>query len=71
MTRTEHATSPRALQHDHSENKGGVDTSIRKGGAGAHNWGSIDEEARCEQEGLADERLDIQAAVADGDEICR
>ncbi|KZV67710.1 hypothetical protein PENSPDRAFT_46398 [Peniophora sp. CONT] len=69
MTRTERASSPKAQQHDRSENKGGIDSSIRKGGAGAHNWGSIDDEARYEQEGLEDERLDIQAAAAEGDEI--
>lgn len=70
MTRTDRASSPRAQQHDRSENKGGVDTSIRKGGAGAHNWGSVDEEARYEQQGLEDERIDIQAAAAEGDVIC-
>ena len=46
MTRTERSISPRALRRDRSENKEGVDTGMRKGGAGAHNWGSIDEEAR-------------------------
>ncbi|VDB97599.1 unnamed protein product [Peniophora sp. CBMAI 1063] len=69
MTRTERATSPRALRRDRSENKDGVDTSMRKGGAGAHNWGSLDEEARAEREGLEDERRDVRAAVKDGDEI--
>ena len=70
MTRTERATSPRALRRDRSENKDGVDTSMRKGGAGAHNWGSLDEEARAEREGLADEQLDVKAAIDDGDSIC-
>ena len=70
MTRTERSISPRALRRDRSENKEGVDTGMRKGGAGAHNWGSIDEEARAEREGLEDEQLDVKAAIDDGDEIC-
>ena len=70
MTRTERSISPRALRRDRSENKEGVDTGMRKGGAGAHNWGSLDEEARAEREGLEDEQLDVKAAIDDGDEIC-
>ncbi|KAA1474551.1 hypothetical protein DENSPDRAFT_841153 [Dentipellis sp. KUC8613] len=55
MTRTERATSPRALLKDRSEAKNGMDASIRKGGAGAHNWGSLDDEARLEDEADLDE----------------
>ncbi|TFY66522.1 hypothetical protein EVG20_g4571 [Dentipellis fragilis] len=60
MTRTERATSPRALLKDRSEAKNGMDASIRKGGAGAHNWGSLDDEARLEDEADLDEEQAFQ-----------
>ncbi|KAG6380242.1 hypothetical protein JVT61DRAFT_8334 [Boletus reticuloceps] len=41
MTRTERATFPRALVRDRSESKSGLDKSLRKGGNGGHNWGSL------------------------------
>ncbi|KIK80564.1 hypothetical protein PAXRUDRAFT_833455 [Paxillus rubicundulus Ve08.2h10] len=41
MTRTERATFPRALVRDRSESKSGLDKSLRKGGNGHHNWGSL------------------------------
>ncbi|KAI0049488.1 hypothetical protein FA95DRAFT_1581710 [Auriscalpium vulgare] len=59
MTRTERSTSPRALLKDRSEARNGYDNSLRKGGAGAHNWGSLEDEARYENEGLADEEADF------------
>ncbi|KAG8919487.1 hypothetical protein FRC02_001606 [Tulasnella sp. 418] len=40
MARTERAVHPRAIIKDRSESKSGMDKSMRKGGAGAHNWGS-------------------------------
>ncbi|KAJ3555816.1 hypothetical protein NM688_g2365 [Phlebia brevispora] len=41
MTRTERATSPRAILKDRSESKTGMDKHTPKGGAGPHNWGSL------------------------------
>ncbi|ETW77520.1 hypothetical protein HETIRDRAFT_243856, partial [Heterobasidion irregulare TC 32-1] len=55
MTRTERAVSPRALLKDRSEARNGLDTGLRKGGAGAHNWGALNDEARFEREGADDE----------------
>ena len=54
MTRTERATSLRALLKDRSEARNGLDTSMRKGGAGAHNWGALSDEARLERDARAD-----------------
>lgn len=42
MTRTERSQSLRALVKDRSEARNGMDSSVPKGGAGAHNWGSVD-----------------------------
>lgn len=67
MTRTERATSPRALMKDRSEARNGYDNSLRKGGAGAHNWGSLDDEGRFEREGLDDEAEDFEAANKEGE----
>lgn len=44
MTRTERSLSPRAIIKDRSESKSGMDKALRKGGAGSHNWGNIDQE---------------------------
>jgi len=44
MTRTERSLSPKALLKDRSESKSGMDKSMRKGGAGTHNWGSLADE---------------------------
>jgi len=60
MTRTERAAYPRAVERDRSESKGGVDKSIRKGGGGAHNWGSLEDEQRFEQEGSFDELRELR-----------
>ncbi|KAI0314681.1 hypothetical protein OF83DRAFT_1267203 [Amylostereum chailletii] len=54
MTRTERSLSPRALLKDRSEARNGYDSSMRKGGAGAHNWGSLEDEARYEDEAFED-----------------
>jgi len=67
MTRTERAVSPRALMKDRSEARNGLDSGLRKGGAGAHNWGSLDDEARYEFEALRDEEADFEEAAKDGD----
>lgn len=41
-----------------SESKSGHDKSLRKGGAGPHNWGSVRDELDLEREGLEDAELD-------------
>ncbi|KAG6337005.1 hypothetical protein ID866_2065 [Astraeus odoratus] len=48
MTRTERASFPRALVRDRSQSKSGLDSSLRKGGGGYHNWGSIADEGYLE-----------------------
>ncbi|KAH0831234.1 hypothetical protein J3R83DRAFT_13818 [Lanmaoa asiatica] len=64
MTRTERATFPRALIRDRSESKSGLDKSLRKGGGGHHNWGSIADEGYLEAAALEDEQ---QALAAEPD----
>lgn len=70
MTRTERATFPRALIRDRSESKSGLDKSLRKGGSGLYNWGSIhDEEAALEAEqqqtlSAEEDRRDSRAFIA-------
>jgi len=56
MTRTERSLSPRAIIKDRSESKTGMDKALRKGGAGGHNWGNINEEYLLGAEALDDER---------------
>ena len=56
MTRTERSLTPRAIIKDRSESKSGMDKALRKGGAGSHNWGNINEEYLLETEALDDER---------------
>ena len=55
MTRTERAAFPRALMRDRSESKSGLDKSLRKGGSGHHNWGSILDEGYLESAAVEDE----------------
>ncbi|TFY73660.1 hypothetical protein EWM64_g10353 [Hericium alpestre] len=64
MTRTNRSTSPRAIIKDRSEPRTGLDSSMRKGGAGAHNWGSINEELRFEKEALGDEAQELEEEEA-------
>ncbi|KAJ9120135.1 hypothetical protein QFC22_003033 [Naganishia vaughanmartiniae] len=45
MTRTERNIYPAALAKDRHLSKSGLDKSLRKNGAGAHNWGSFEEQA--------------------------
>ncbi|KAG8216108.1 hypothetical protein J3R82DRAFT_8111 [Butyriboletus roseoflavus] len=56
MTRTARSTFPRALIRDRSESKSGLDKSLRKGGGGHHNWGSIADEGYLEAAALEDEQ---------------
>lgn len=60
MTRTERSQSLRALAKDRSGSRNGMDTSTPKGGAGAHNWGSLDSEFRYEDDALLDEAADFE-----------
>ncbi|KAF8189159.1 hypothetical protein K438DRAFT_1593552 [Mycena galopus ATCC 62051] len=46
MTRTSRSASLRSILKDRSENKTGVNSNMRKNGAGAHNWGSLENEVR-------------------------
>ncbi|KAF9531072.1 hypothetical protein CPB83DRAFT_849275 [Crepidotus variabilis] len=55
MTRTERAAYPRAVNKDRSESRSGLDTSLRKSGAGQHNWGSLADERRIETDAARDE----------------
>jgi hypothetical protein len=68
MTRTERSHSLRALLKDRSEARNGMDTSLPKGGAGAHNWGSLDSEYDHENNAIADEveEREDQAAAGGG-----
>jgi hypothetical protein len=60
MTRTERSQSLRALAKDRSGSRNGMDTSTPKGGAGGHNWGSLDSELRYEDDALLDEAADFE-----------
>lgn len=60
MTRTERAAHPRAVQKDRSESRSGLDTSMRKSGAGQHNWGSLADEQRLENDAIDDEFVSAQ-----------
>lgn len=57
MTRTERATSPRAIIKDRSESKSGIDKHTPKNGAGPHNWGSLHDELELEASAEYDENL--------------
>jgi hypothetical protein len=68
MTRTERSHSLRALIKDRSEARNGMDTSVPKGGAGGHNWGSIQSEYYHENAAIVDEvdEFEDQAAAGGG-----
>lgn len=70
MTRTARASFPRAAAKDRSESRTGLDKSIRKGGAGAHNWGSIDDEGELEAAALEDEALELADAPLPAQSEC-
>jgi hypothetical protein len=55
MTRTARAAYPRAVIKDRSESRTGLDPSIRKSGAGHHNWGSLADELSLEKAADQDE----------------
>ncbi|KAF8655026.1 hypothetical protein AX16_003296 [Volvariella volvacea WC 439] len=58
MTRTSRASFPRAIIKDRSESKSGLDKSVRKNGAGGHNWGSLQNERELEDAALYDEEYE-------------
>jgi len=60
MTRTARATYPRAVIKDRSESRSGLDASMRKSGAGHHNWGSIADEVYLESAAMEDEGLEVE-----------
>ena len=62
MTRTERATSPRAIIKDRSESRSGMDKRTPKGGAGTHNWGSLMNERDYEDAALYDEENEEEQA---------
>ena len=57
MTRTARAAYPRAVIKDRSESRNGSDPSMRKAGAGHHNWGSLDHERQLEEDAIVDEEI--------------
>jgi len=59
MTRTERSQSLRALIKDRSEARNGMDTSLPKGGAGSHNWGSLQSEYNYEAAAIDDEAAEL------------
>ncbi|KAF8816315.1 hypothetical protein BYT27DRAFT_7184153, partial [Phlegmacium glaucopus] len=58
LTRTARAAYPRAVIKDRSESRSGLDLSIRKSGAGHHNWGSLADEVHLEAAAIDDEGLE-------------
>lgn len=61
MTRTERATSPRAIIKDRSESKTGIDKRTPKGGAGTHNWGSLMDERILEDAAAYDQERETDS----------
>jgi len=60
MTRTERSQSLRALIKDRSEARNGMDSSLPKGGAGSHNWGTIQSEFDYETAAIDDEAAELK-----------
>ncbi|KAF8241112.1 hypothetical protein L208DRAFT_1383557 [Tricholoma matsutake] len=65
MTRTARSSFPRAIVKDRSESKTGLDKSLRKNGAGMHNWGSLADEGYLESAALEDEEFDDNESTTD------
>lgn len=66
MTRTERSHSLRALVKDRSEARNGMDSSVPKGGAGGHNWGSVRSELAYESAAMIDESFEFDDQAAGG-----
>lgn len=60
MTRTARAAYPRAVIKDRSESRTGLDPSMRKSGAGHHNWGSLADEFHLETAAIGDEEIETE-----------
>lgn len=60
MTRTERATSPRAIIKDRSESRNAMGRDMAKGGAGPHNWGSLMNERELEDAADEDEERELE-----------
>jgi hypothetical protein len=43
-----------------------MDSSVPKGGAGAHNWGSLDAEFALENDAIADEDAELEDQATGG-----
>ena len=71
MTRTERSHSLRALLKDRSEARNGMNNSLPKGGAGAHNWGSLNSEFRHETDAIADEAAELEDVDETKGKFCR
>ncbi|RXW20231.1 hypothetical protein EST38_g5621 [Candolleomyces aberdarensis] len=69
MTRTARAAHPRAVMKDRSESRSGLDSSLRKGGAGGHNWGSLSDERQLETDALEDEKVEFGEAGREQDVV--
>ena len=54
---------------DHSESRSGLDSSLRKGGAGGHNWGSLTDERQLETAGFEDENVELEEARREKDVV--
>jgi len=65
MTRTERSMFPKAINKDRSESKSGMDKSLRKHGAGLHNWGSLADEVELEYDAMHDEEIEMNAERED------
>ncbi|KAK0223813.1 hypothetical protein IW262DRAFT_1458872 [Armillaria fumosa] len=60
MTRTARSAFPKAVLKDRSESRSGFDKSLRKNGAGQHNWGRLADERDLEYAAMDDEALELQ-----------
>ena len=68
MTRTARASYPRAAMKDRSENRTGLDPSMRKNGAGQHNWGSMQDERDLELSAAVDEESELEQGPVGAEE---
>lgn len=66
MTRTARSSSLKALVKDRSESRNNRDQSLRKGGAGQHNWGAMRDERDFE---VDDDHSDIDEDDKDKDNV--
>ena len=60
MTRTERATSPRAILKDRSVPRNAMGQELKKDGAGTHNWGSLRYEQELEDQAQFDEERELE-----------